>query len=251
MDERTHALAIGLRWTIVAVAGAVFLAAAAPAPCASSGGTVAGVVRLAGEAPKPAPIKVLRDKDVCKNVSDESLIVGPDHGVEYAVVTADTTAKEPADDAEHEGGPVYRLDNSGCRFVPHVLAMQVNQFVELVNSDPILHTAHALFFNGQPQFNVALWPGRAVRKPMVTPGVVKVVCEVHPWMYAYIVVAEQPYFAVTDIHGRYEIRGLPPGPLRLKLWHERLGVQEKTVEVESGKTTVADFTFSSTAGGSR
>ncbi|HUY26302.1 MAG TPA: carboxypeptidase regulatory-like domain-containing protein [Candidatus Binataceae bacterium] len=249
MDKRRRASVIGLRSAIIALAGAALLGAAAPAPCASSGGTVAGIVRLAGEAPKPAPIKIVRDRDVCKNVTDESLIVGPDHAVEYAVITAATTAKQPA--AEPEGGPVYRLDNSGCRFVPHVLAMQVNQFVELVNSDPILHTAHALFFTGQPQFNVALWPGRVVRKPMVTPGVVKVVCEVHPWMYAYIVVAQQPYFAVTDIHGRYEIRGLPPGPVRLKLWHERLGSEEKTVEVQSGKTTVADFTFSPAEGAPR
>ncbi|MHB8381751.1 MAG: carboxypeptidase regulatory-like domain-containing protein [Candidatus Binataceae bacterium] len=251
MDGRTHAMAIGLSWTIVAFAGAAFVAAPSPAPCASPGGIVAGVVRLAGEVPKLAPIKVLRDKDACKNVPNESLIVGPDHGVEYAVITAEGSAKVPAADAEHEGTPVYRLDNSGCRFVPHVLAMQVNQFVELANSDPILHTAHALFFTGQPQFNIALWPGRAVRKPIVTPGVVKVVCEVHPWMYAYIVVADQPYFAVTDIHGRYEIRGLPPGRYRLKLWHERLGTRDETVKVESGKTSVADFTLSSAAGGPR
>jgi plastocyanin len=233
--------------TTIAVALAVVCGIVLPGFASEAGGTIAGVVRIAGEVPKLPPLAIVRDKDVCGNVPNESLVVGADRGVEYGVLTlegSDGKAPSPLQD-QRTAEAVYRLDNSGCRFVPHVLAMQVDHYVEFTNSDPLLHAVHALFAQGQPQFNLGLYPGRIVRKPIVTPGVVKVICEVHPWMSAYIVATKQPYYAVTDIHGRYEIRDVPPGAYRLKLWHERLGSQERDVRVASGKTEEADFTFPS------
>ena len=100
---------------------------------------------------------------------------------------------------------VHELDNVKCRFAPRVQAASIGQFVLLKNSDPILHTAHALFTNEQPQFNVGLYPGRSSRKPLVAAGLVKIRCEVHPWMTAYIVVTEHPYHAVSDFYGEYEL----------------------------------------------
>jgi hypothetical protein len=93
-------------------------------------------------------------------------------------------------------------------------------------TDPILHTAHALFTSGQPQFNVGLYPGKVSRKPLVTPGVVKIICEVHPWMSAYIVVTDHPYYSVTDVYGEYLISDIPAGSYRLKVWHETLGTEK-------------------------
>jgi hypothetical protein len=80
---------------------------------------------------------------------------------------------------------------------------------------------------------------------------VKIVCEVHPWMSAYIHVTEHPYHAVTDIYGEYEIRDVPPGSYRLKVWHESLGVQERQVEVKGGTPSRVDFTLSSPSGAKR
>ena len=233
---------------MVAVALAAVYSAAPSYAAGEATGSIAGVVRIAGEVPKPKPLAIVRDKDVCGQVPDESLVVGADGGVQYTVLTLEASGGKLASPQEQQSnGSVYRLDNSGCRFVPHVLAIQVNQYVEFMNSDPLLHAVHALFVNGQPQFNIGLYPGRVVRKPIVAPGVVKVICEVHPWMSAYIVAAKGPYYAVTDIHGRYEIRDVQPGTYRLKLWHERLGAREKDVQVTSGKTVAADFAFPSAA----
>ena len=106
----------------------------------------------------------------------------------------------------------------------------------------------AYYHDGQPQFNVGLYPGKVSRKPLVSPGIVKILCEVHPWMTAYIVVTEHPYHAVTDVFGEYEIRDVPPGTYRLKVWHESLGTEEKQVEVKGGTISKADFSLSLSQG---
>jgi plastocyanin len=205
----------------------------------TNGATIKGTVRVEGKIPKLPNLQVSKYKDVCKDIPNESLIVGPSQGLRYAVVTLEgiTKGKAIEKEAQHE------LDNVKCRFVPHVLTASVGQFVVLKNTDPILHTAHAYFLNGQPQFNVGLYPGRVSRKPLVTPGIVKILCEVHAWMTAYIVVTDNPYNSVTDAYGEFLLNDVPPGTYQVKVWHESLGTQEKRVEVKSGADQIVDFTF--------
>jgi len=208
-----------------------------------NGGTIKGFVKIAGKAPKLPPLQVTKFKEVCQNVPDESLVVGPTQGVRYAVVTLEGITKGRPLERE----AVHELDNNKCRFVPHVMAASVGHFLLLKNTDPILHTAHA-YFRDQPHFNVGLYPGRVSRKPLVSAGVFKILCEVHPWMISYVVVSEHPYHAVTDIYGEYQISEVPLGNYRLKVWHESLGTQEKKVEVKAGGTSQADFTLSQISG---
>ena len=210
----------------------------------NSGGTIRGSVKIAGKVPKLPSLQVTKFKEVCQNVPDESLVVGPTQGARYAVVTLEGMTKGRAVERE----AVHELDNVKCRFVPHVLAASVGQFLLLKNTDPILHTAHAYFHDGQPHFNVGLYPGRVSRKPLVSAGIVKILCEVHPWMISYVVVTEHPYHAVTDVYGEYEMRDVPPGTYRVKVWHESLGVPEKTVEVRAGGISQVDFTLSQAPG---
>jgi plastocyanin len=206
----------------------------------NNGAMIRGTVRVEGKPPKLPPLQITKFKEICKNVPNETLLIGPGQGLRYAVVTLEGIAKGKAVEKE----AVHELDNLGCRFVPHVLASSVGQFVVFKNSDPILHTAHALFTSGQPQFNIGLYPGRVSRKPLVTPGVVKIICEVHPWMSAYIVVSDHPYYAVTDVYGDYLMSDIPAGSYRLKVWHETLGTEEKQVEVKAGGSQNVDFVLS-------
>jgi hypothetical protein len=207
-----------------------------------NGGTISGVIRFRGEVPKLPPPEVTKFKEVCKNIPNESLVVGPGEGIRYAVVALRGIAKGKAVEREI----VYELDNVQCRFVPHVQAASVGQFLVLKNTDPILHTAHAFFGNShsQPQFNVGLYPGRISRKPLITPGLVKIRCEVHPWMSAYVMVTEHPYHAVTDIYGAYLINDVPPGTYQLEVWHETLGTHSQRVVVKAGATSKVDFALS-------
>jgi plastocyanin len=212
-----------------------------------NGGTISGVVRFRGEVPKVPPLEVTKYKEVCKDVPNESLIIGPGQGLRYAVVTLEGITKGKMVERE----ALHEVDNSKCRFVPHVQAASVGQFLVLKNTDPILHTAHAFFHDGQPQFNVGLYPGRVSRKPLVSAGVVKIVCEVHSWMSAYVVVTNHPYHAVTDVYGEYLINDVPPGKYHVKVWHETLGTQEKQVMVKGGATSKVDFEMSLPKGGRR
>lgn len=203
----------------------------------NNGATIRGMVKLDGKVPKLPPLQVTKYKEFCKDVPNETLIVGPGNGLRYAVVTLEGIARGKAIEKEVQ----HELDNIRCRFVPHVQAASVGQFVLLKNTDPILHTAHAYFASGQPDFNIGLYPGRVSRKPLVAPGVVKILCEVHPWMSAYIVVTDHPYHAITDTYGEYLIGDIPAGNYRLKVWHESLGTEERQIEVKPGGSHTVDF----------
>ncbi len=211
------------------------------------GGTVRGAVKVEGKLPKLSSPEITKYKEVCKGVPNETLIVGPARGLRYAVVTLEGITKGKAVEKE----AVHELDNIGCRFSPHVQAASVGQFVLLKNSDPILHTAHAFFAGDQPQFNVGLYPGRTSRKPLVAAGLVKIRCELHPWMSAYIAVSEHPYYAVSDIYGEYEITDVPPGVYQLKVWHEILGTQQKRIEIKPGITHKIDFALTVPSSGAK
>ena len=203
------------------------------------GATIRGSVKIEGKVGKLPPLQVTKYKEFCKDVPNETLVLGPGQGLRYAVVTLEGISKGKAVERE----TVHELDNVKCRFSPHVQAASVGQFVVLKNSDPILHTAHALFANNQPQFNVGLYPGRVSRKPLIAAGVVRIRCEVHPWMAAYIMVTDHPYHAISDIYGAYELTDIPAGVYQLKVWHESLGTQETRVEVKAAATQQVDFTF--------
>ena len=203
----------------------------------TSGAVIRGLVRLDGAAPKLPPLQITKYKEICRDVPNESLLIGPGQGIRYAVVTLEGISRGKPVEKE----TVHEIDNVKCRFAPHVIIASVGQFVVFKNSDPILHTAHAYFTASQPQFNVGLYPGRISRKPLVAPGEAKIVCEVHPWMNAYIVVTEHPYHAVTDHYGEYLINDVPAGNYRLKIWHETLGTDEKPIEVKAGTTQNIDF----------
>jgi plastocyanin len=227
----------GLGVAILLVGGWLEISSAYDEIAVKEGATIRGVVKVEGKLPKLAPLQITKYKEICKDVTNESLIVGPGQGLRYAVVTLEGITKGKAVEKESS----HELDNVKCRFIPHVQAASVGQFILFKNSDPILHTAHGMFTSEQPQFNVGLFPGRVSRKPLVAAGLVKIRCEVHPWMSAYIVVTDHPYHAVTDTYGEYLINDIPAGSYRLKVWHESLGIVEKPVEVKAGATTTLDL----------
>ncbi|HJQ83946.1 MAG TPA: carboxypeptidase regulatory-like domain-containing protein [Candidatus Binatia bacterium] len=217
----------------------VLVAAGTGAPGASAG-TLIGTVKLEGPAPARGPLPVYKHQEVCGDgVPDDRLVVGPGGGVRYAVVTVDGVrgGKKPARDAS------VALDNRGCRFEPHVQTAEVGQWLDLRNSDPILHDADARI-GAETLFNVALTPGRQLRKPLARGGLVAVTCDVrHSWMKAFIAVADHPYHTVTDAYGAWEIGDLPPGRYTVRIWHEELGTLERPVTVTAADTATLDVSY--------
>jgi hypothetical protein len=214
--------------------------APAPAPAAPAG-ALAGIVRLAGPAPARPPLPVYKNVEVCgASVPDDRLVIGPGGGLRYAVVTVEGVSGGRRVDRD---APLV-LDNVGCRFDPHVQVAEVGQTLELRNSDPILHNAHARL-GTRALYNVALPPARRLRRPLDASGIIAFDCDVrHTWMSAFVVVAAHPYHTVTDAYGAYEIADVPPGTYTVHVWHETLGTQEHRVTIAPGETTPLDVAYS-------
>lgn len=183
----------------------------------TDGGTLTGVVRFAGPPPRLAPLAVNKNREVCgEQKPSEALVVGPDGGVKGSVVLLEGVAR-----GKKPTGEVV-LDNHKCLFVSHVSAVAVGDKVRVKNSDPILHSTHG--FMGKPTvFNLAL-PNKDqmidITRRLGKPGVIRILCDAHPHMFAWIVVHDSPYVAVTDERGAFKIDNIPPGTYRVTMWHE-------------------------------
>lgn len=137
------------------------------------------------------------------------------------------------------------VDQKGLLFQPHVVAVPVGATVEFLNSDKVAHNIFwpAVSGNKKMSHNMGTWPSGQKREfKFDTPGVVPLLCNVHPEMSAYIVVAPTPFFAVTDADGSYKIAGVPDGQYTVAAWHEGMKVQSKPVKIAG--ETVADFALS-------
>jgi hypothetical protein len=203
----------------------------------ADGGAVSGAVLVAGEVPGLPPQPVFKELKFCgEAMADERLVVGPGGVLANAVVDL---IEVPA------GKPVPRdpvmLDNSKCAFVPHVRSATVGQTLEIHNSDPFLHDAHA-WLGTRSLFNVGILPGHTTHQPLADAGLIHINCNVrHTWMHAYVFVADDPYHAVTGADGRFTIDQVPPGTYTVRVWHELLGSIDRPVTVEGGKTAQVDF----------
>ncbi|MFQ5889373.1 MAG: beta-sandwich domain-containing protein [Gemmatimonadota bacterium] len=208
----------------------------------TNGGTIRGTVRFVGAVPAPQTITVTEDAETCGGLRQvETLRVGGNKGLADAVVSLVDIASGAA--LEMPTSPPV-LDQRECGFRPHVLFAPAGATVEVLNSDPIMHNVHTLTFENRP-LNRAQPPG--VRKIDVTfrvPEKVKVGCDVHDWMGAWIVVIDHPYHALTDRDGNFVIEDVPPGTYTLEAWHEALGASSHTVTVTSGETTSVSLEMS-------
>ena len=135
------------------------------------------------------------------------------------------------------------MDQRQMQFVPHVLPVVSGTTVKFLNDDP---TAHNVFSPDNEKFNLGTWPkGQSkdytFNKCTKFPCVYTLLCRVHPEMEGYIVVLQNPYFAVSSKDGRYTIDDVPAGTYTLAVWHQKGKAQPKPLKVEAGKPSTVDF----------
>ncbi len=137
------------------------------------------------------------------------------------------------------------MDQRKMQFVPHVMAVVAGSTVKFLNSDP---TPHNVFSPDNEKYNLGTWPQGQSKEYTYSkctkfPCVYTQLCRVHPEMEGFVVVLQNPYFAVSDREGKYEIKDVPPGSYTVGVWHPRLKGQPKPATVEAGKPVVVDFTL--------
>lgn len=211
----------------------------------ATAGAIEGTIHFAHKAPPRIEIDMAQDP-ACSMSSE-----GSNYSEEY-VVNNGKMANVFVYVKDGLGNRVYAapitpvvLDQKGCRYVPHVIGAMVGQQVEFRNSDPTMHNVHAIPVGGNQPFDISQGPNSGtMRHAFAAPELmIPVRCNNHPWMLAYINVAPNPFFAVSDENGHFIINGVPPGTYTLVADQEQLGQQQATVTVTSHATANADFTY--------
>jgi len=209
------------------------------APGIGAAASIKGKVVVAGPVPAQKKIEVTIDQYVCGNEKDAGdLIVSPQKELRNAVVWIDNppvgAAAAPAQPAKAE------IDQNGCAFIPRLVVIPAGGTVDFLNSDRLLHNIHAT-----PKLNVAFNrtqpKSRTIPVTFAKPEIVKINCDLHSWMAAWVVVAAHPWYAITGADGQFSFDNLPPGQYRLQVWHERLGTVPATVTIadqQPGRVTV-------------
>lgn len=221
------------RWT--GLRGLLLGATCLPGLCVA--GAIQGKVVLAGAAPAAKKVDVTIDQYLCGTEKDANdLIVSPRSEIANAVVWL---ADAPHNATWPAGADKAAIDQKGCLFVPRIVVVQAGGTVEFLNNDRLLHNIHAT-----PKLNVSFNrtqpKNRTIPITFSKPEIVRIECDLHSWMTAWVVVAAHPYYAVTKADGQFTFDNLPPGSYRLQIWHERLGTVPMEVTVpEKGNATIS------------
>ena len=136
-----------------------------------------------------------------------------------------------------------QIRQKGCQFIPHLVALDVNQTLEVINDDPTTHDIHIISEHNQPWQDTQMAGARPLDRTFAHDEVaIKIVCNTHPWMRGYIAVVTGPH-AVTDQSGSFVIEDIPPGTYTLTAWQEAFGTKTEQVTVVPAKTARAEFSF--------
>jgi plastocyanin len=227
----------------VYIAGLAVLAASAIVVYAApGGGTISGKVTYEGTAAKAKPIDMSKEPSCAKQhatpITTETVVTGPNNALENVVVYVSAGAPD-----EGAPGQAVKFDQKGCQYIPHVLAFQVNQTLEIANDDQTSHNIHPL-----PKVNREWNKSQPPGTPPMTdkydkPEFIPVKCNIHPWMHGNFAVLKNSHYAVTEGGGSFSLPNLPPGKYTITAWHESYGDQTQEVTISGSETKSLNFVF--------
>jgi plastocyanin len=217
----------------------------APAVDPATTGSISGLITYTGKAPARIPIDMSADPACAlattPNLTEQYLV---DHN-HLANVFVYIKAGAPDSTAPATTAPIV-LDQKGCRYIPHILALQQGAAVEFRNSDPTMHNIHTMPTQvGNETVDISQTPmgPPQTEKFRSAETMLPVRCNNHPWMQAFLNIAPNPYFAVSATDGTFTISGLPPGAYTLAAVHEKLGELDIPITVAAKSVTPASVTF--------
>ena len=234
-----HIRLLNLRVGIAVLLTGMSLRAYDEAPV-ENGGSISGSVLFEGTPPERKKIEILKSLCDNPNALTEDVIVAKANGKQLLVNAVITLVGIEKGKPFSKDQPV--LDQKGCVFTPHVVVTPAGADFKILNSDDCNHNVHT-HSDLNPESNKAVSPkGHAITR-FPEPERIAVRCDMHAWMKSWIVVVENPYFAVTADDGAFKIDKIPAGTYKLTVWHETLGEQTKEVVIKPGADTTADYSF--------
>jgi len=249
-DSKLNQKSMKLSFALLTAIGVAGLA-----QCASAG-DITGTVTLSGTPPPDRDITPLNADPVCGKlnggkVSTSFFVVGADKGLADVIVMLKGV---PAKAADASAAPVV-MEQKGCLYVPQIVAVQVGQKLVIKNADPATVPMHNVRINPTAGPNMEAFSTKMSQTQLsggadldyVFPApenFLKFQCDVHNWMFAWVTVVDNPYFAMTGKDGKFTIKNVPPGKYTISALHYKLakaGV-DKQVEVKDSGASV-DFTL--------
>jgi Carboxypeptidase regulatory-like domain len=230
-----------LSLVVAAVSARVLLGTpATPAPAGTA--TVTGKVTYTGTPPKMKPIDMSKEPVCAKehNPPDktQTVVTGDTDALQWVVVYIS---------AGDQGGSTptqpVRFDQKGCMYMPHVLAMEVDQPLEIYTNDPVAHNIHPMP-RQNIEWNKSQPPGSPpIQTKWTKPEFIPVKCNIHPWMHGYFAVLKTSHYAITGEDGTFSLKGLPPGKYTVTAWQEQYAPESQDVTVTAGETKTVNFVF--------
>jgi hypothetical protein len=211
--------------------------------------TISGTVKFTGKKPRSRPIDMAGADAKCaelhggKRLKPETVVIN-DNGTLQNVFVWVKSGAEGWSFPMPKGNAL--LDQKGCWYHPHVQGMRKGQSLAIKTSDPTAHNVHGFGKVNRP-FNRSQPAGAAditikMRRDEAGPPM-KVKCDIHPWMNAYVAVVDHPYYAVTGSDGSFELPKLAPGSYTIEAWHEKYGVLEQAITVGDSETKTLEFAY--------
>ena len=223
----------------------LFLAAVLVASVCSIGSpsraeTIKGSIRYTGAplAKKKAPVTI--DQYICGNEKEpEDLLLSSNNGIRNAVVSLQNA---PTGAKREWNFPPAKMDQKQCSFTPRVVIVPVGGAMEFLNSDRLLHNVRSTG-KENPPFNRAQPHARSISFVFKQPEILRVDCDLHSWMRGWVVIAEHPFYAVTNEKGEFSLENVPPGKYTLRVWQESLGNMTQEVTIAPNAPTTVSLTM--------
>ena len=224
----------------------IAILAAALCPVMTFAGTISGKVTYTGTPVKPKPIDMSKEPSCAKQhatpVTTETVVTGANNTLENVVVYISAGA----DDANAPPQAVT-FEQKGCQYLPHVVALHVNQDLKVLNDDQTSHNIHPLAKTNR-EWNKSQPPGAPpLEAKFDQPEFISVKCNIHPWMHGWFAVLKTSHYAVTKDDGSFSLPNLPPGKYTITAWHEDYGTQQQEITITGNESKTADFSFKAKA----
>ena len=231
-----------MRMRNVFMAGMAIFSVSMMTPARPSGGTVSGKITYEGTPAKQKPIDMSKEPSCAKQYTapptTETIVTGPNNALQNVVVYISAGAPDEAAPSQ-----AVVFTQKGCRYLPHVLAFQVNQVLTVVNEDQTSHNIHPLAKTNR-EWNKSQPPGSPPdTEKYDKPEFIPVKCNIHPWMSGQFAVMKNSHYAVSSGDGGFTLPNLPPGKYTVTAWHESYGDQSQEITIAGSETKTVNFVF--------